>query len=145
MATIVKEAQVQWQGEGKTGKGVITTQSKVLDKTPYGFNTRFEGVQGTNPEELIGAAHAGCFSMALAFKLGEAGFHPKEINTQAKVSLDKEGAGFVISGVKLILNATIPEIDDKKFQEIASDAKQNCPVSKALKVPITLEAKLNAL
>ena len=145
MTTIVKEAQVKWQGEGKTGKGLITTQSKALDNLPYGFKTRFEGGQGTNPEELIGAAHAGCFSMALAFKLGEAGFNPKEINTQAKVSLDKEGTGFFISGVKLILNATIPEIDEKKFQEIAGYAKQNCPVSKALKVPITLEAKLNTI
>ncbi|RZA16518.1 MAG: OsmC family peroxiredoxin, partial [Proteobacteria bacterium] len=90
---ITKEANVVWRGEGKTGKGEITTQSKVLSSAPYGFNARFEGGSGTNPEELIGAAHAGCFSMALAFKLGEAGFHPKEINTNAKVSLDKEGAG----------------------------------------------------
>lgn len=140
---IVKEAHVTWQGDGKTGKGEITTQSKVLNNTPYGFKTRFEGATGTNPEELIGAAHAGCFSMALAFALEKQGFHPKDIKTEAKVSLDKEGEGFAITGVKLTLRATIPEIDDKKFQEIAGEAKQNCPVSKALKVPITLDSKLN--
>lgn len=139
---IVKEANVNWQGDGKTGKGSITTGSKVLNEAPFGFNTRFEGVQGTNPEELIGAAHAGCFSMALAFTLEKQGFHPKDIKTEAKVTLDKEGDGFAITGIKLSLRATVPEIDDKKFQELASDAKVNCPVSKALKVPITLDAKL---
>lgn len=140
---ISREASVVWRGDGKTGKGEITTQSKVLNNTPYGFNTRFEDTPGTNPEELIGAAHAGCFSMALAFKLAEAGFQPKEIHSTAKVSLIKEGAGFTISDVKLTLRASIPEIDDKKFQEIATDAKQNCPVSKVLKANITLDAKLN--
>ncbi len=141
--SIVKQANVVWRGDGKTGKGEISTQSKVLNQTPYGFQTRFEGVAGTNPEELIGAAHAGCFSMALAFKLAEKGFAAKEIKTEAKVSLDKEGAGFAISSIHLTLRASIPEITESVFQELAKDAKENCPVSKALKVPIRLDAALN--
>ncbi|RYZ54141.1 MAG: OsmC family peroxiredoxin [Proteobacteria bacterium] len=140
---ITKQADVLWNGDGKTGKGAISTQSGVLKDAPYGFTARFEGGPGTNPEELIGAAHAGCFSMALAFALAEAGFKATEIKTNAKVSMDKEGSGFAIKDVKLTLSAKIPEIDDKKFQEIASGAKANCPVSKALKVPISLTATLN--
>lgn len=140
---ITKEANVVWNGDGKTGKGTISTQSKVLKDAPYGFTARFEGGPGTNPEELIGAAHAGCFTMALAFALAESGFKATEMKTLAKVSLDKEGSGFAIKDVQLTLTARIPEIDDKKFQEIASAAKANCPVSKALKVPISLSATLN--
>ncbi len=139
---INREANAVWRGDGKSGKGELTTQSKALNSLPYGFNSRFENGPGTNPEELIGAAHAGCFSMALAFKLAEAGFQAKEIKTTSRVSLDKEGAGFAIKEVKLTLNATIPEIDDRKFQEIAADAKANCPVSKVLNAKISLEAKL---
>jgi len=139
---ITKEANAVWNGDGKTGKGKISTQSNVVNDAPYGFTARFEGGPGTNPEELIGAAHAGCFTMALAFALAEAGFKATEMKTSAKVSLDKEGSGFAIKDIKLTLNATIPEIDDKKFQEIASGAKANCPVSKALKVPISLSATL---
>ena len=140
---ITKEANVVWNGDGKTGKGSISTQSSVLKEAPYGFTARFEGGPGTNPEELIGAAHAACFTMALAFALAEKGFKATEMKTSAKVSLDKEGAGFAIKDVKLTLTAKIPEIDDKAFQEIASGAKANCPVSKALKVPISLTATLN--
>ncbi|MBC7658963.1 MAG: OsmC family protein [Chitinophagaceae bacterium] len=140
---IVKEANVVWKGDGKTGQGTISTQSKVLNDAPYGFTARFEGGPGTNPEELIGAAHSGCFTMAMAFALAEAGFKATEMKTSAKVSLDKEGAGFAIKSIQLTLNAVIPEIDDKKFQEIAAGAKTNCPVSKALSaVPISLEATL---
>ncbi|MBC7531763.1 MAG: OsmC family protein [Oligoflexus sp.] len=139
---ITKEANVVWSGDGKTGQGTISTQSKVLTAAPYGFPARFEGGPGTNPEELIGAAHAGCFTMALAFALAEAGFKATEMKTNAKVSLDKEGAGFAIKDIKLTLSAKIPEIDDKKFQAIASEAKSACPVSKALKVPISLSATL---
>lgn len=138
-----KEANVVWNGDGKTGKGTISTQSKALQDIPYGFTARFENAPGTNPEELLGAAHAGCFSMALAFTLAEAGFKATEIKTNAKVSLDKDGPGFAIKDVKLSISASIPEIDDKRFQAIASEAKANCPVSKALKVPISLTATLN--
>ncbi len=140
---ISKEAHVVWNGDGKTGKGRISTQSHVLKDAPYGFTARFEGGPGSNPEELIGAAHAGCFTMALAFALAEAGFKATEMKTSARVSLDKEGSGFAIKDIKLTLTASIPEIDDKKFQEIAAGAKANCPVSKALKVPISLSASLS--
>ncbi len=139
---LTKEANVVWKGDGKSGTGSITTQSKVLNAAPYGFKARFEGGPGTNPEELIGAAHAGCFTMSLAFKLAEAGFNPQDLKTKAQVMMDKEGSGWAIKEVKLSLQAIIPEIDNKKFQEIAADAKANCPVSKALKLPISLEASL---
>jgi osmotically inducible protein OsmC len=139
---ITKQANVVWRGTGKEGKGEITTESKALDSVPYGFNTRFEGVKGTNPEELIAAAHASCFSMAVAFKLAEAGFNPKELKTNAAVKMDKEGGGFTIKTVDLKLDALIPEIDDKKFQALAADAKANCPVSKVLNATINLVATL---
>ena len=139
---ITKEANIVWHGAGKTGKGEITTQSKVVNAAPYGFGARFENGPGTNPEELIAAAHSACFTMAIAFALSEAGFEPKELTTNAKVLMDKEGTGWGIKEVKLSLNATVPEINDKKFQEIAATAKANCPVSKVLNAKISLEAKL---
>jgi len=129
-----------------TGTGQVTTNSGALSNLPYSFKTRFEsadGKAGTNPEELIGAAHAGCLAMALSFALGQAGFKPEELSVEAGVDIDKVGAGFAITAIALKLSARIPGIDSAKFQEIALGAKANCPVSKALSaVPISLEATL---
>ncbi|WP_027136142.1 OsmC family protein [Geminicoccus roseus] len=131
-----------WQGGIKDGKGSISTKSGALDSAPYGFGSRFEGKSGTNPEELIGAAHAGCFSMALSKMLGDAGFTADQINTQADVTLDKQGEGFAITKVHLTLKAKVPGIDQAKFQEIAGQAKAGCPVSKVLNAEISLDASL---
>jgi len=114
----------------------------VLASTPYSFKTRFENEKGTNPEELIAAAHAGCFTMALAFGLQMAGFNPTEISTEAPVSLEPEGKGFKISRSALTLRAKVPNLDEAKFAELAKDAEKNCPVSKVLNAAITLDAKL---
>ncbi len=140
---ISRKATAHWEGDLKSGKGRLDTpQSGLLDNTPYGFNTRFGEVKGTNPEELIAAAHAGCFTMALSAKLGEAGFTPTSLDTVAKVDLSMEG-GPQLSQITLVLKAVIPGIDAAQFRAIADDAKQNCPVSKALSaVPVTLEAEL---
>jgi lipoyl-dependent peroxiredoxin len=140
--TIKRSGSAEWSGGIKDGKGSISTQSGVLDNTQYGFNTRFENGPGTNPEELIGAAHAGCFTMALSGKLGEAGMTAKRLSTTATVSLEKEGAGFTITAVHLNLVAHIPGADEAAFQTAVQDAKQNCPVSKLLKANITLDARL---
>lgn len=135
-----------WQGDGPTGKGRLSTQSGVFDQQPYSFSTRFkneDGKEGTNPEELIGAAHAGCFSMALAFLLGEAGHAPEELRTEAAVEVRQVDGGFAITGISLNLQARVPGIDPAKFQELANAAKENCPVSKALaSTPISLSAEL---
>nr|WP_141732082.1 OsmC family protein [Oligoflexus tunisiensis] len=139
---ITKEANVVWRGDGKSGQGEITTQSKALSAVPYGFTSRFEQGKGTNPEELIAAAHAGCFSMALAFRLAEAGFQPRELRTKAAVSMDKEGSGFTIKESRLTLEASVPEIDEQKFKDLAAEAKANCPVSKLLNAKIILDAQL---
>ena len=142
---IEKSASVHWEGAGKTGKGAIDTQTSTLRAQPYGFATRFENdTSGTNPEELLGAAHAACFTMAFAFAAEKAGFPTKEVNTQAKVRLAKDGDGFKIDRIALTLDATVPGVDEAKFQELAQGAKQNCPLSKALaSVPeITLTATL---
>lgn len=139
-------AESVWKGSGKEGKGHLSVQSGVLDKTPYSFKLRFEnedGKAGTNPEELIGAAHAGCFNMALAVALSEAGHEPEELNTKAHVSLEKTDEGFSISKIQLSLSGRIPGISEDEFQELAESAKKNCPVSKALgTVDIQLDAKL---
>ena len=132
----------KWQGGLKDGKGAITTKSGALSDYPYGFASRFEGKPGTNPEELIGAAHAGCFTMALSLILGEAGFTADEMNTQADVTLEKQADGFAITKVHLTLRAKIPGCDNAKFQELAGKAKAGCPVSKLLKADITLDASL---
>jgi len=121
---------------------VISTKSGALKDYPYGFASRFEGKPGTNPEELIGAAHAGCFTMALSLILGEAGLTADEMNTQADVTLEKQGDGFAITKVHLTLRAKIPGTDEAKFQELAAKAKAGCPVSKLLKAEITLDAVL---
>ena len=141
---IKKSASAAWSGGLKDGKGSISTQSGVLDATQYGFNTRFENGPGTNPEELIGAAHAGCFTMALSGKLGEAGMTAKQLNTKATVSLEKVDGGFAITAVHLELVAQIPGADQAAFDKAAQDAKANCPVSKLLNATITLDARLEA-
>lgn len=137
-----KFASAHWKGDIKKGKGTISTQSGALKEQPYGFNTRFEDEPGTNPEELIGAAHAGCFSMAFSLELGNAGYTADSIDTKAKVTLDKDGDGFSITKIHLDMNAKIPGIADSEFQDIAKMAKEGCPVSKALNAEITLDAKL---
>jgi len=131
-----------WVGDLKQGKGKISTQSGALKDAQYGFNTRFEDGPGTNPEELIGAAHAGCFSMALSLQLGDAGLVADSIKTTATVTLDKDDSGFSITAVHLDLTAKIPGIDNEKFQELANKTKLGCPVSKVLNAEITLDAKL---
>ena len=137
-----KTASAIWQGDLKSGKGTISTESGALKDNPYGFNTRFEGAPGTNPEELIGAAHAGCFSMALSLMLGQAGFTAERIATRAEVTLDKDGEGFSITAIALTLDAKIPDIDETQFQQIANQAKEGCPVSKVLNAQISLTATL---
>ncbi len=131
-----------WHGGLKDGKGAISTKSGALKDYPYGFASRFEGKPGTNPEELIGAAHAGCFTMALSLILGEAGLTADEMKTQADVTLEKLPDGFAITKVHLTLRAKIPGVDAAKFQELAAKAKAGCPVSKLLKAEISLDAKL---
>ena len=132
----------KWQGGLKEGKGAISTKSGALKDYPYGFAARFEGQPGTNPEELIGAAHAGCFTMALSAILGEAGFTAQEMNTKAEITLVKQGDGFAITKSHLTLRAKIPGIDNTKFQELAGNAEKGCPVSKLLKCEISLDAAL---
>ncbi|HKQ09757.1 MAG TPA: OsmC family protein [Rhizomicrobium sp.] len=132
----------KWQGGLKDGKGAISTKSGALKDYPYGFAARFEGQPGTNPEELIGAAHAGCFTMALSAILGEAGFTADEMNSKAEITLVKQGDGFAITKSHLTLRAKIPGIDNAKFQELAGNAEKGCPVSKLLKCEISLDAAL---
>ena len=134
----------KWQGGIKDGKGAISTKSGALKDYPYGFASRFEGKPGSNPEELIGAAHAACFTMALSLILGEAKLTATEMNTSAKVTLEQVEGGFAITAVHLTLRAKIPGIDQKAFEELANKAKAGCPVSKVLKADITLDAKLEA-
>jgi osmotically inducible protein OsmC len=139
-----KTASAVWQGDLKSGKGTISTQSGALKDNPYGFNTRFEDAPGTNPEELIGAAHAGCFSMALSMMLGQAGLTAERIDTQAEVTLDKVGEGFSITAIELTLKAKVPGADENQFQQIANQAKEGCPVSKVLNAQISLNATLES-
>ena len=142
MASIKRHASAAWHGSGKEGKSSLTTQSATLKDTPYGFNARFgEGV-GTNPEELIAAAHAGCFSMATAFQLSGAGHPPESLACDATLTMEQEGAGWTIKAVHLVLKAKVPGIDAAKFKELAETAKANCPVSKVLNASITLDATL---
>lgn len=137
-----KTASAVWQGDLKSGKGTISTESGALKENPYGFNTRFEGAPGTNPEELIGAAHAGCFSMALSMMLGQAGLTADRINTTAEVTLDKDDKGFSITAIALTLKAKVPGADNEQFQQIANQAKEGCPVSRVLNAQISLNATL---
>jgi osmotically inducible protein OsmC len=134
-----------WRGGGKEGQGTLTTPSGVLRDQPYSARLRFEsedGREGTNPEELIAAAHAGCFSMALAFQLAGAGFTPEELRTDAKLTMERQGTEWSITAVRLELVARVPGIDEAKFQELANKAKAGCPVSRVLKADITLDARL---
>src|SRR4051794_17925477 len=135
---MVRKARAAWRGTGKDGTGDLTTDSGVLSSTPYSFKTRFENERGTNREELIAAAHAGCFTMALAFQLQGAGFTPTELTTEAAVSLEKEGQGFRISKSALSLRAQVPGIDRARFEELARTAEKSCPVSKVLNAEITM-------
>jgi len=137
-----RKASAIWTGGLKDGRGTISTETGVLSETQYSFGSRFESGIGTNPEELIGAAHAGCFSMALSGQLGAAGMTAERIRTTATVTLEKLDAGFAITGIHLDVTAKIPGADAQKFQAAAAAAKEGCPVSKALKGPITMEAKL---
>ena len=142
---IEKKASIHWDGAGKTGKGQVSTETGALKDYPYGFSSRFEDDRkGTNPEEILGAAHAACFTMAFAFACEKAGITPSTIDTTAAVRLAKDGDGFKIDRIALTMEATVPGIDYGRFQELAQGAKKNCPLSKALAaVPeITLEAKL---
>ena len=137
-----KTASAIWQGGLKDGTGLLSTESGALKQNPYGFNTRFEGSPGTNPEELIGAAHAGCFSMALSMMLGEAGLTADRIDTAVEVTLDKLPDGFAITAVHLVLRAKVPGASEAQFLEIANKAKEGCPVSKVLNAKISLDAAL---
>lgn len=139
-----KTASAHWQGDLKQGKGTISTQSGALKDNPYGFNTRFTDQPGTNPEELIGAAHAGCFSMAFSMLLGEENFTPDSIDTQATVTLEEQSDGFAVTAVHLEMTARIAGIEQAKFDEIANKAKVGCPISKLLNATITLDAKLES-
>ncbi|GKW22504.1 peroxiredoxin OsmC [Pectobacterium carotovorum subsp. carotovorum] len=141
--TIHKKGQAHWEGDIKQGKGTVSTESGALQQQPYGFNTRFEGKSGTNPEELIGAAHAACFSMALSLMLGEEGHKPESIDTTADVALDKVDGGFAITNIALHSTVKLPGIDEAAFDKIIQKAKAGCPVSKVLKAEITLDYQLN--
>ncbi len=135
-----KTANVHWEGQGKKGQGRISTQTGALNNYPYGFGSRFEDDRaGTNPEELLGAAHAACFTMAFSFACEKAGFATEEIDTQAKIRLVPNGEGFIIDRITLTLRARVPGIDDSKFQQIARAAKRECPLSKALASVQTIE------
>jgi len=139
---MIRKAKAVWRGTGRAGTGQLSTDSGVLAATPYSFRTRFENEKGTNPEELIAAAHAGCFTMALAFQLQGAGFTPTELTTEAAVSLEPEGQGFRITRSALTLRANVPKLDEASFAKMAGEAEKNCPVSKVLNAEITLDAKL---
>ena len=134
-----RKANAQWLGSGKDGKGNLTTASGVLDKTQYSFSTRFEDGKGTNPEELVGAAHAGCFAMQLSFLLGEAGFTPDTLDVEATVSFEDGN----VTTITLDLKGKVPGITSDKFKEVAQNAKEVCPISKLMKADIVLNASLN--
>jgi osmotically inducible protein OsmC len=143
---MIRKSNARWQGDGLHGKGALTMQSGVFKDQPYSFQTRFQsedGKAGTNPEELLGAAHAGCYAMAMSFALTGAGHAPEELRVTAAVDLQKEGEGFAIKSIALDLEARVPGIDATAFHAIAETAKKGCPISKALSAtPITLTAKL---
>lgn len=140
---MIRKAKAVWRGTGRDGNGQLSSESGVLAETPYSFKTRFENEKGTNPEELIAAAHAGCFTMAMAFGLQLAGFKPTELSTEAAVTLEPEGKGFNISKSALTLRGRVPSLDEAQFARIAGEAEKNCPVSKVLNATITLDAKLS--
>ena len=137
-----RNASAVWKGDLKQGKGTLSAPGGVLNNTPYSFTTRFENAPGTNPEELIAAAHAGCFTMALSAFLGRAGFTPQELSTNAALTLEQVDGNWTIQAIHLDLTGRVPGIDASKFEQIANDAKANCPVSRVLKANITLSSKL---
>ncbi len=137
-----RKASAVWRGGLKDGKGEFSATSGVFSHTPYSFRTRFEDAPGTNPEELIAAAHASCFSMALSAQLGAANLTPESINTTANLKMEKQDSGFAITSVHLDVSAKVPNADGAAFQKAAEDAKASCPVSKVLKANITMTAKL---
>lgn len=139
-----KTASAHWQGSLKEGNGHISTESGVLDQSAYGFNTRFEDGPGTNPEELIGAAHAACFSMALSNELGQMDLTPDSIDTKAAVTLEKSEGGFTITAVHLSVDAVVPKAKEADFEKAANAAKAGCPVSKLLKAEISMDIKFSA-
>jgi osmotically inducible protein OsmC len=140
--SIVKKASAHWEGDLKTGIGSISTETGILREAPYGFKARFEGGKGTNPEELIGAAHAGCFSMALSMILGGENLTAESIDTTADVTLDQVDGGFAITAVHLTLKAKVPGATQEQFDKLTAAAKEGCPVSKVLNAKITLDATL---
>lgn len=142
MSPIIKSGSAKWEGGLKDGNGHVSTESGVLSDQPYGFNTRFEGKEGTNPEELIGAAHASCFSMALSMILGESDLTPDSIETKAEVHLEQKDGGFHVPKVHLTVEAKIPGASQEDFDKAAKTAKENCPISKLLTAEITMDAKL---
>jgi lipoyl-dependent peroxiredoxin len=137
-----RKAGAEWQGGLKDGKGTVTSTSGVLSNTPYSFSTRFEDQPGTNPEELIAAAHAGCFTMALSGQLGNRGMTAERIKTEATLTMDKLDAGWTVTAIHLDVRAKIPGADETKFQEAAQAAKTGCPISRLLNANITMEARL---
>jgi osmotically inducible protein OsmC len=139
---MIRKAKAIWHGAGRDGSGNLSTDSGVLAGTPYSFKTRFENEKGTNPEELIAAAHAGCFTMALAFGLQSAGYKPTELHTEAAVTIEPEGDGFRITRSALTLRANVPKLEQAEFRRLAAVAEKNCPVSKVLNAEITLDAEL---
>ena len=139
---MIRKAKAVWRGTGRAGNDQLTTDSGVLAGTPYSFKTRFENEKGTNPEELIAAAHAGCFSMATAFQLSGAGHPPESLDCQAHLTMDQVPGGFAITAIHLVLKAKVPGIEPAKFTELVNGAKENCPVSKVLNAKITLDASL---
>jgi osmotically inducible protein OsmC len=139
---MIRKAKAVWRGTGRDGGGTVSTDSGVLARTPYSFLTRFENEKGTNPEELIAAAHAGCFSMTMAFVLQGAGYAPTELDVEAAVTIEPEGDGFRISRSALTLRAQVPNLDQAAFAQMVSGAEKNCPVSKVLSAAITVDATL---
>src|SRR5580765_8432054 len=141
--TMKRTASAVWNGDLKSGKGTVSTESTVLSQAQYSFGTRFENGKGTNPEELIAAAHAGCFTMALSGQLGSAGLTPDKLETTATVTFEKLEAGWTVTGIHLDVAARIPGADPAKFQAAAKNAETGCPISRLLKAPITMDAKLS--
>jgi|SRR5690242_11345375 len=139
---MIRKASAVWNGSLKVGKGALSTDSGALSNVPYSFAMRFEGARGTNPEELIAAAHAGCFTMALSGELGKAGITPESLETSAAVTLEKLEAGFTVTKVHLDVSARIPNADEAAFQKAAQSAEANCPISRLLKAEITMTARL---
>jgi osmotically inducible protein OsmC len=143
MVKITRNASAGWEGGLKDGRGSVSTGSRVLDNQPYGFASRFEGVPGTNPEELLGAAHAACFTMAMSLILSDAGFTAERMDTDAAVALEQVEGGYAITSIRLTFRARVPGIDEAQFRALAEKGKAGCPISKALAaVPITLDAAL---